>query len=357
MTTTVVNTYLQDVTQNLTGFGDDLLVTSAGSLVETVGEHGVVSTGDFETITIDGLVYSAGGGTAVLVEGSSTSLFVNGRLQGVTGVNILSATGHDSVNVGSQGSIESVSGGTPVILEGSVSSPAATSDSLSNAGDISAGFAGSGRAVHVVFGGDDLINNSGQISGAEAIFFSDNVATETVENSGTITGGAIAGIGSDDSSAGINIVNSGLITDGAANVLFFDDLSGITSSIDNEGTITGSGFVIVSSSDILDINNSGTVDGGLSSVSTVDVENSGHWHDGTGSGGVVFSLSGAGNNITNSHAGTITGTISISGTGDTIDNAGRIDGAITLLAGNDAFTNRGDIDGAVSSPARALRTR
>jgi len=278
MTSYVVNTYLQDVTQNLTGTGDDLLVTSAGSLVETAGEVGVNSTGDFEAITVDGLVYGAVG-NAVSITGSETTLFVNGQVQGGEGVSVNNAAGHDSVNVGSQGSIESCT--YAVVFEGNTSSPAATNDRVSNAGDISAGLI----AVLVASGGGDLINNTGLISGEDGIFFDGNVATETVENSGTIEG-----------------------------ALFFDDLSGTTSLIDNEGTITGSGFVISSDFDILDINNSGTIHGGLNSVSTVDVENSGHWHDGTGSGGVVFSLSGAGNSLTNAQAGTITGAISISGT-------------------------------------------
>ena len=309
MTIYVVNTYLQDVGKLLTGTGDALLVTSAGSLVETFGV-GVTSVGDSEAITVDGLVY---GPEAVAIMGSATALTVNGQVLGDIGVIVNNASGGDSVNVGSQGSIESVSiGEYAVVFEGNSS---ATSDRLSNAGDIS----GSSIAVVVEDGGGDLIINSGLISGEDGIFFGGNVATETVENSGTIEGR-----------------------------LYFDDLSGTTGQIDNEGTITGSGFVISSSSDILDINNSGTIHGGLNSVSTVDVENSGHWHDGTGSGGVVFSLSGAGNSITNAQAGTITGAISIVGSGNKIDNAGRIDGAITLAAGGDVFTNTGEIDGAVT---------
>ena len=108
MTSTVVNTYLQDVTENLTGAGDALLVTSAGSVVETQGEIGVYSTGDSETITIDGLVYSAGNdGIAVFIAGSATALSVNGQVQGDVGV-VANGAGN-SVNVGSQGSIEGVS--------------------------------------------------------------------------------------------------------------------------------------------------------------------------------------------------------------------------------------------------------
>jgi hypothetical protein len=313
MTTYVVNTYLQDVTQSLTGTGDDLLVTSAGSLVETLGEISVYTTGSGEELTIDGLVYSAFGGFGIglSIAGGGTTLFVNGQVQGDTGVDA-STKGGDSVNVGNQGSI---SGGTALFFIGNPSSPYATDDRLNNAGDIS----GAADGVEVLFGGGDLINNSGQISGAQSIVFRNNVASETVENSGAIDGG-----------------------------LLFDDKSGTTSTINNEGIITGSGFVISSQTDILDINNSGTIHGGLTSASTVEVENSGHWHEGTGSLGVAFSLISGGDSITNSHAGTIIGAISIEGSADTIDNAGRIDGAITLLTGGDVFTNAGEIDGGIT---------
>ena len=323
MSNVVVNTYVQDVPAILKGEYQDLLVTSAGSLVETQGEIGVNSRGAFEAITIDGLVYSvdSGNGIGVSLSGEATTLFVNGQVQGDLGVD---ATGTgDSVNVGSQGSIESLSGGLAVVLMGNPSGPVDTDYSLTNAGDISAGFATNSVAVYVYDGGGDLINNSGQISGTLAIQCLGNVGAETVENSGTIEG-----------------------------LLFFSDLSG--TDIDNEGTITNSGYAIELEFDILDINNSGTIHGGLNSVSRVIVENSGHWHDGTGSGGVVFSVSGSGNSITNTHAGTITGVIAISGTGDTIDNAGRIDGVIALPAGGDVLTNSGEIDGAVTFFGTAL---
>ena len=171
--TAIVNTYLQDVTQNLTGNNDDLLVTSAGSLVETSGEPGVNSTGNFDSTTIDGFVYSAG--AAVSITGSSSTLFVNGQVQGGSeGVYIESVTGGDSVNVGSQGSIESVRTGNAVLFEGNtLRSPAATDDRLTNAGDISTN--GSVPAVADDDGGGDVIDDSGQISGAIAIGFEGNV--------------------------------------------------------------------------------------------------------------------------------------------------------------------------------------
>jgi trimeric autotransporter adhesin len=317
MTTYVINTF-QDTTESLTGVGDTLLVTSAGALVvNLVGGIGLISTGDDQEITIDGLVYSAGenSGTAVSITGTSTTLFVNGQVQGDTGVDVLSPAGVDSVTVGSQGSIDSVSGGFAVTFYGNTSSPSATNDSLSNAGGISG-------SVLVEDGGGDLIDNSGHISAGStvggAIEFFGNVATETVKNSGTIDG-----------------------------YLYLVDQLGTTSNIDNEGTITSSAFAIQSFSDILDINNSGTIHGGLNSTSAVDVENSGHWHDGTGSGGVAFSLSSAGDSINNAHDGRITGAITLLSGRDVFANAGDIDGAITFTGTNlnNTFTNSGAITG------------
>ena len=102
----------------------------------------------------------------------------------------------------------------------------------------------------------------------------DNSGAIVIENSGTIEGASGGAIQSSTdgraSSAGISLVNSGLLTNAAANtlsgsggVLFFDDSAGTTSIIDNQGAITGAGFVIQSFSDILDISNSGTIHGGL----------------------------------------------------------------------------------------------
>jgi Hint domain-containing protein len=341
MATTVINTYAT-TTADLSGNGNDLLVTSSGSIVIPAGADGVDSTGDDQGITIDGLVYSSA--DAVVISGTSTTLFVGGEVQGGdTGVFVDEGTG-DFVNVGSQGQIDGVSGGFGVYFVGD---NAATSDSLNNAGDISTSF----TAVEVDAGGDDLIINSGQISGTDGILFQNNVATETVENSGTIEGGSAStasAITSYDSSAGVNVVNSGLLTDGSTNaigtaeaLLFFNDDPGSKSTIDNTGTIIGLGYVIQSTLDALTISNSGTIDGGLYAENSAEVDNSALWQ-----GPLVFFDSE--NTLTNSQSGTLEGAINFDGDGDTVDNAGNVDGAITLQAGNDQFTNAGAIDGAVT---------
>ena len=359
MSSSVVSTTVSNTTESLSGIGDDLLVTSLGSIVETNGIYGVDSTASGQAITVDGLVYSADAGAGVAVHLGSTraNLLVDGQVMGDTGV--FSDGSGNSITVGSQGSIDSVDSmasivGTAVYLEGPFNNPTATGNTLTNNGDVSAGFSAAYQAVSVYYGGDDLILNSGRIEGAAGINFESNAATETVENSGTIQGGSVAAIES-YSSTGVDIDNSGLLTDGSANslnsfsaVLYFDDNAGTTSVIDNQGTITGAGYVIQSASDLLDISNSGTIHGGLYSTAAVSVYNAGLWQGQDASNVTVFSLSASGNSIANSKTGAITGALSMLGGADTIANAGSIDGAVTLAAGNDALTNTGIIDGAVS---------
>jgi len=354
MTSSVVNTYITNTTETLTSNGDDLLVTSAGSIVNTNGDIGVYSEGENQDTTIDGLVYSVDDGNGVGVEmtGVGSNLFVNGQVQGDTGV-LVDNTSSVNITVGAQGSVEGVNG-TAVIFEGNINSPAATGYTLGNAGQISAGFGFVAHGVVFQCGGYDLLINSGTISGEFAVSFYDNVGPETVENSGTIEGGSggdSAAIQSTTSSAGIDVVNSGLITDGAANtiggvyaLIYFDDAAGTASTIDNEGTITGAGYVIQSISDSLDISNSGTIHGGIYATGAVDLVNSGVWQESTGHSSGVFSLSGAGDTITNT--GTITGNINLTGSDDTLTNGGHTHGTVTMGAHN-TLTNTGTIHGNV----------
>jgi Hint domain len=338
MTTTVINTYTT-TTADLSGDGNDLLVTSSGSIVIATAADGVDSSSNDQGITIDGLVYSSGDG--VDISGNSTTLFVNGDVQGnIVGIYVDGGSG-DSVSVGSQGQVDS--SGNEVYFLGDNK---ATGDSLNNAGDISTSFTSLASAVEVLDGGNDLIVNSGEISGTIGVLFQSDVATETIENSGTIEGGSESAITSYDS-AGVNIINSGLLTDDSTNaigtaeaLLFFNDDPGSKSTIDNTGTITGLGYVIQSTSDALTISNSGTIDGGLYAESSAEIDNSALWQ-----GPLVFLDSE--NTLTNSQSGTLDGAINFDGDGDTVNNAGNVDGAITLEAGNDQFTNAGDIDGAI----------
>src|SRR3984957_11383404 len=344
---TIVSTSISETTENLPSNGENLVVTSSGSIVNDNGDDGVDSGGAGNSITIDGLVYSNGFGVDLT---GSTNLFVNGQVQGDTGVESFGAS-QVSISVGSQGSIDGV-GGVGVALVGNHS---ATKNTLSNAGDISAGYslATDTRALEVNYGGGDLIVNSGEISGDSAVSFFECVATENVENSRTIEGGSgsnAAAINSLGSTVGVDIVNSGLLTDGATNaidsgiaVLLFDGADGSTSTIDNAGTISGSGYVIQSTSDILDISNSGMIHGGLYLKASKDAIT----NTKTGAIDGAITIPAGGDTITN--AGAIDGAITFTGTGatNTLTNTGSITGAVKLAGGKETFANSGQIYGTV----------
>jgi hypothetical protein len=335
---------------NLTGNGDGLIVTSAGSIVADDGGDDVYATGPNESITLDGLVYSvntlaSGGvtGDGVYMTGAGDTLTVDSLVQaGGSAVQIGGGSG-DFVDVGSQGSLQGV--GLASFGFGIQGQDTSTSDSLDNAGAISAT-----TAVGIANAGGDSIDNSGDISGIFGVDYYDNVASESIENSGTIAGGGSSNsyaIGSNESSQGIDVVNSGLITDSATSkVLYFYDDSGAESTIDNQGTISGSGNVLQSQSDVLYVNNSGTIHGDMYTVAAAYIDNSGLWQDSAGTGHISLFL--ADGSLTNAHAGTIDGSVIFNDAGDTVDNAGKIDGAVTLVSGGDTFTNAGDIDGAVT---------
>ena len=315
----VVNTF--DTTVQSDGNGEDLsaaddtlLVTSAGSIVDTDGDTAVNSTANNAIMTVDGLVYNAGSGTSgngVVMSGSDSTLSVNGTVQG----------GYHGIFVG---------GGSGTI------------------------------GVYVYDGSSDSIVNTGNISGYTGIYLDANVGEESIENSGTIAGvGASnsSGIASGGSNSGVEIVNSGLITNSAANppenmaaVLFFDDDAGTVSTIDNKGTISGAGAVIQTLSDILNITNSGTIDGALYAAAgaSVSVSNSGLWQGSGEPGGNEWSLNNYTNILTNT--GTIQSYIIFDSGGDTIDKAGTNDGVDSIESGGDTFTNSasGRIDGAVA---------
>jgi hypothetical protein len=317
MTNVVIDTEVQNTLEILSDSADTILVTSSGSLINP-GIFGIISAGDSQLVTIDGTVYS---GLAVTVTHNNTSILVNGNVQGTTGVWDEGGT-NDSITVGSQGTI-------------------------------------SGSQ----FGGVDLsdpdgasILNSGIISGSTGIVAVDNSGAIVIENSGTIEGASGGAIQSSTdgraSSAGISLVNSGLLTNAAANtlsgsggVLFFDDSAGTTSIIDNQGAITGAGYVIQPFSDILDISNSGTIHGGLFLSDGGAITNSGNIDAQIIAAG---GFNGDGESLTNAQNGTITASIFFTAADDFIDNAGAIDGAVSLAAGADTFTNAGAIDGAVT---------
>jgi hypothetical protein len=323
----VINTYT--TTQAGLNAADTLLVTNSGSIV-VKGEDAVSVLGDNVSMVIDGLVSSTFSDGIHLFE-----------LFGIT-------TTNNVVEVGSQGVVNGTIFGIQFEDPGN---GAESNERVFNAGNIF----GSSAAVSASHCGGDTFNNSGVMSGSTGIFFADNVAGETIENSGTIEGSTGFAIASSSSAAsvGISVVNSGsgLLTNAGANpvgggVLNFNDGAGTTSTINNEATITGAGYVIQSASDILDISNSGTIHGGLYSTASVSVDNSGLWQASAGGNG--FLLNGSSNSVTNAQAGTISCDITFGGANDTVDNSGAIHGAVTLVAGGDSFTNSGNINGAIT---------
>jgi hypothetical protein len=357
----VINTY--DTTVQSDGNGEDLsagddtlLVTSAGSIVDTNGDTAVNSTANSAIMTVDGLVYNAGSGTTgngVVMSGSDSTLSVNGTVQGgYHGIFVGGGGTDDVVNVGTQGSIDGLGQYSYGVTFGGTGSY--TGNSLFNAGDISGTI-----GVYAYDGSSDSIVNIGNISGYTGIYLDANVGEESIENSGTIAGvGASnsSGIASAGSESGVEIVNSGLITDSAGNpaennaaVLFFDDAAGTLSTIDNKGTISGAGAVIQTLSDSLDVTNSGTIDGGLYAAAgaIVAVSNSGLWQSSGEPTGDEWSLNNNENILYNT--GTIQCYIDMISGNDNIQNFGTIGGSITLSGsiGNNILVNGGTIGGFV----------
>ena len=305
----------------------------------------VSGTGADETITLDGSVYCAynasgtDAGIGVYLTASSDALTVNSLVQGATGA--VQDTGTDGIiNVGAIGFLQGIgSSAYGLEIEGTGT---ATNDTLTNQGWIT-GTVG----VLVKGGGSDTILNSGNISGGIGIGYNSNAAAENIENSGTIaaTGNAIKSI---NSSAGVDIINSGVITSSASStngVIYLDDNSGVSSTIDNKGTIIGAGieYAIDDASEILYLTNSGTIHGGVrvSGPTSTTLPPATIINSGTIIGGV--DLNGNDENIFDT--GTITGSVLCSGTDNSIvlSQGGTID---TIQCGPSTSINeiRGTID-------------
>jgi hypothetical protein len=386
--------------QVLSGVDDTLLVTSTGNItcVGLIENIGVASEANDQQIVDDGLIYGADIG--MFLTGSNTDVQVNGSVQGMQGIKVILGGASESITVGNQGSVDGIAGNAIALVNDTPS--AFTFNTVTNQGTISSmGNAG----IYSAGGGNDSFSNSGTISGATGIELQANASTEYIENSGTIVGTATNGAAISSSqltgttSLGIHIINSGLLTNNAdGGVLAFDDgVNGavVTSSIDNSGTITGNTYAIVSLTDALDIANSGTIHGSLSSYGYVTLNNLGSWQAGTdalatsgsddlrfGGGGAVTNsgniaaaitmLAASGSSInTLTNTGTITGDISLSGTGvmknhheiygdvtlgasDTLLNTGIIHGDVTLGASDTINDSRGEITGGINAASNDL---
>jgi hypothetical protein len=339
------------------GVGDTLLVTSSGSVIGSSVLNGIESQADSQLITLDGLAF---GQDAIAVGGNITTVLVNGDAEGYF-AGLAATTSESSITVGSQGTIEGKTYGVQFVEDiAPGGGQAETFNALTNHGTIQS--LNVGAAVKTFGDGGDLFSNSGMISGlSTGIQFQANTGTQTVENSGTIEstdGPAISStqlfssLGQVYTSVGVSIVNSagGLLTNATSNpsgpyqgVLFFDDGAGTTSTIDNQGNISGTGYVIQSASDALEIANSGAIHGGLFSSAAVVIDNSGTWQSSTTSDGLV--LDSRGSELINT--GAIDASIFFGVGGDVFKNHNQVYGDVTLGA-SDTFVNTGVVHGDVT---------
>jgi hypothetical protein len=281
----------------LTGTGDTLLVTNAGSLVSLSAGDGIDATGNSEQITLDGLAYSAGNFGA-FVGGTYTNLVVNGEAQSGTDAGVALYGSFNSVNVGAQGAVTGFYGAAFKDTDGA----------LTNDGHITGSLAG----LAVLQSSGDQITNDGVIS-----------ASQTMSLGGAI----LMGQSTDET-----VINAGLISGPTA----LNVTDGSSATIDNSGTIEGN--LTLSDTSQLDIENAGVIQATalnfLSSANNV-LTNSGRVHAqidmGTGSDQIY-------------NTGTITGQIDFAGTSDTLVNDGEIHGSVTLGI-NDLVINTGTIRG------------
>jgi hypothetical protein len=178
---------------DLTGTGDTLLVTSAGSLLALDGGNGITASGSGEMILLNGLAYSAfatgvelgsantllmtgqaegyygiqavssdsividgtalGEDAGVFMNGSSDSLIVNGQVQGTTAGISFGGASASAVNIGAQGSVGSAGAGVLMDIE-------AQNDVVTNDGHIT----GAQQGVYVYGCNGNSIVNDGTIS-------------------------------------------------------------------------------------------------------------------------------------------------------------------------------------------------
>jgi hypothetical protein len=302
MTVYFVNSLVEQPEGNafaLTGTGDILLVTNAGSLVSLDAGDGIDSTGNQEQITLNGLAYSAGSFGAY-VGGSYTGLIVNGEAQSGIGAGVGLYGSFNSVNVGAQGEVTGYFGAALRDSDGA----------LTNDGHIT----GSTAGVILYQSTGDQVTNDGVISGAQTTSLSgailmDDATDETIGNAGLISG---------------------------PSALYMED--GSSATIYNSGTIEGN--LVLADTSQLDIENAGVMLAtSLDFLSTANnvLTNSGRIH-------AQIDMGAGSDQIYNT--GTITGQIDFAGSSDTLINDGQIHGSVTMGT-DDQLLNTGAIHGTV----------
>jgi hypothetical protein len=305
MTGYFVNSFVEESTGGaafeLTGAGDTLLVTSAGSLVALGGGDGIDAIGNSETITLDGLAYGGGSfGAGVYLGGQDCSLLVNGHAESATYFGIDLANLRDSVNIGGQGEVSGLYG----IFTGAA---------------------------------DGTITNDGHVTGTQDGIFLDGATGDQITNDGTISAsqsGSFDGAFVISGATSDTISNTGVIS--APNAFYV--ATGSTATIENSGTIEGN--VVVADTSQIDLENAGVVQATsldfLSSANNV-LTNSGRIHAQIDMGTGIDQIY---------NTGTITGQIDFAGSSDTLINDGTIHGSVTLGV-NDQVINTGTIRGPV----------
>jgi hypothetical protein len=328
MTSTLINT-LVEVTANgadafdVTGNGDTLLVTSAGALASMDGGNGITASGNFESVTVDGLAYGASG-LGVSMNGIRSTLVVDGEAQGDAGVQLANGAASDSVYVGAQGVVTGLLSGFYLVD---------TNAQIVNDGHVF----GSEYGIDAFSSSGDTITNNGVISNPGTAALADSAAitvnlstSETVDNAGLISAPQAIYV-EDGSSAAIR--NSGTIL----GTLTVTDTSQVT--IDNSGTWHGATLELASSADN-GLTNSGKIHGAISF--------GGGDNTFTSSGSLVGSVSfGSGDNAFTS-SDTLTGSISFGGGNNVFTNSGTLTGAVSFGDGTNTLTNSGTITGAIA---------
>jgi hypothetical protein len=328
---------------DLTGDGDSLLVTNAGSLLALDGGAGITASGSSETVTIYGLVYSSGGNGVVLTNAEDT-VYEDGQVQGA--VSGISAAGDALIYV--NGTVQG--GGAGVYLQGS-------SSSLVVDGQVQGSV--SGITLNNASGATINIGRTGEVNGGGDGILSEFYNSAVITNDGHISGQNY-GVYVYNSDAN-SILNNGILSSsesngGGAAIAFSASTDGV---VQNTGTISAQLAIYAAAGSTVAISNSGTVEGSLIvfDTSQVDLENTGAWQ-----GPLEFN-SNADNTLTNSgkihgaitmgsgsgtlaNTGTITGSISFAGSFDTLTNGGAIHGYV-YMGVNDELTNTGTIHGSV----------
>ena len=293
---------------------DELLVTNDGAVLDYEDNQAIAIelNGASDTVIVDGTV---GGWQEGIGAGASDTVVVNGAVSGAAGV--LLWTGASDASVVVNGSVSGTSfgldgggvtdsqiviGAQGVVSVGKSGDDAIVFDDSSSNSVQNNGLIAGGIGFLATGAGSNQISNAGEINSQSCAILLDETGdtganaladANSINNSGTITAGVVA-IKNEDSSD-LNFNNSGVISAASNDALLFNDGAGVTDTINNSGKIVGHGFAIESDADALDIDNSGTIQGGLSMASgaAAIIDNLGLWQANVADDGLVLGAGSA----------------------------------------------------------------